>query len=216
METFWKMHQSSIDMFIVPLKVSLLLQWCLVPCILAVAMVVGEKFYRYVSIGVPSYEDVFGTTGWVIIYTGVFLPFFAPLMTVTIVSLEHYYAICKRIQHLVIWKMKYKMKLIASSWTVGIIITAKLMPGYVSITFTCIIWPKDEKYNTFPNRVGKYSFVGFNVTDFSKTKIGASVYTNLAQTVPFFFSITANTIFYMKIIQHNELKSKSYSYSKQL
>ena len=108
------------------------------------------------------------------------------------------------------------MRLIASSWTVGIIITAKLIPGYVSITFTCIIWPKDEIYNTFPNRVGKYSFVGFNVTDFSKTKIGASVYTNLAQTVPFFFSITVNTIFLHENNTAYELKSKSYSYSKQL
>ena len=166
------------------------------------AMAVGEKYYRYISIGVPSYGDVFGTTGCVIIYAGVFLPFFASLMTVTIVSLERYYAICKPIQHLVIWKMKYTKRLIASSWTIAIIITATLIPGYVPITFTCIIWPKDEKYNTFPNRVGTCSFIGFNGIDFSKTNIGASVYTNLAQTVPFFFAMTVNTIFYMKIIKH--------------
>ena len=60
---------------------------------LFLAMASGEKFYRYVAIGVPSYGDVFGTTGCLIIYAGVFLPFFASLMTVTIVSLERYYAI---------------------------------------------------------------------------------------------------------------------------
>ncbi len=169
-------------------------------CFLAIA--IGDKFFKYMMVGVPSYGNWFGTAGCVIIYSGAFISFFASLFLVTVVSFERYYAICKPFKHRASWHSKYTFMLIAACWITAIMLTCTLLPGFVPITYTCIIWPQEEQYLDFPVKVGNCSFVGFDVNNFNNTNIGTMVYTNLAQTIPFFFAMTTNTIFYIKIIHH--------------
>ncbi len=168
-------------------------------CFLTVA--VGEKLYGYMVNGVPGYGSTFGTAGCVLLYTGIFVPFFAALILITFSSLERYYAVCKPIRHLAIWQKKYTVRLVVISWSLSVILTATILPGFVPIVYSCIVWPEDDTYRTFPGKVSSCAFIGYNADNPNKSNMGAVIYANIAQTLPFFVAMTTNTIVYINIMR---------------
>ena len=157
-------------------------------CLLSV--VVGEKSYRYYVVKVPSYGNLLGTWGCVIIYLGVYTSYFTSLFIVTLISVERYFAICMPLKHIILWSKKRTVTVVVAAWFLAMFLATTVLPGYLKLNISCLVWPGNGDYGHYPNVVGLCGPFG----------TGSLAYDNFLQTVPFFIAVVANSIFYVQII----------------
>ena len=159
------------------------------------SIVVGEKSYRYYKVGVPSYGEVLGTWGCVVIYMTVYTAYFNSVIIVTLISVERYFAICKPLKHMIYWSKQRTLCALTVSWLLSTILASTTLPGNINLTIRCVIWPQNQTYQAYPSVIGQCYAIN----------TGALAFENLIQTIPFFIASATNAIFYAGII----LKMKS-------
>ncbi|XP_038048682.1 thyrotropin-releasing hormone receptor-like [Patiria miniata] len=168
--------------------------------ILFLAVAVGDKLTRYLITPIPADQTHFGVAGCISLNLLQHLFNWVSIFLVTLVTLERYYGVCHPLKHMVLHTFSRTWKLIAGAWMLALVLSAVVVPIHYRILHLCIVWPEDSKYSGYPAALGQCAAVPGN-DDW------VGVFSNLFQTIPFFFAMAINCFAYTGIIR--ALKGRS-------
>ena len=92
----------------------------------------------------PSHKLMFGIT---------YIMYSTSLVLTTLVCVERCYAICRPLQLRLVSGKNRTMKFILLSWLIGILLAACVVPRYGDYLTYCVVWPRDESFNSFPHMI---------------------------------------------------------------
>ena len=152
---------------------------------------ISDKLFHNAMSPVPEDKTYFGLSGCVVVPFIVNCTYFASIFTITLVSVEKFYAICKPLKHRKFSGMNRTIKLIVGAWIVSVVFSCCFIPGMSRLDVVCMNWPANVK--DLPSAVS-YCCAIEMWSWFSRV-------VNFLQTVPFFIAMVMNTILYTKILR---------------
>ena len=81
---------------------------------------------------------------------GIMTTYFTSLVTITLVTVEKYSALCHPLRHMTINGKGRTIKLLIISWLIGTVLGFLTSLGYPKIQRLCVEWPDTHRYNTMP------------------------------------------------------------------
>ena len=147
-------------------------------------------FYKYTwspdfQRGVPWSS----TVGCAAISSAIYMPYFASICLVTLVSLERFLAICFPLKHRMMNNKSRTLKMVLATWLTSLAFTAVVAPTYAKHVIYCIVWP-DKWQHRLPAVINYCNTVKVQFIDI------AAVF----QFAPFILALFLNTILYALII----------------
>ncbi|XP_038062283.1 thyrotropin-releasing hormone receptor-like [Patiria miniata] len=147
---------------------------------------------EYSVLQIQSDGHLFGASGCMASMFFSYLGYFTSITLVCLMSTERYLAVCHPLKHHSINTKGRASKLIACAWALGVLLSACAIPTSAIFTKTCIEWPDEEKFTTYPTYAGRcVPTVGW-----------ASYVFDVIQAVPFFSALVCNAVFFTKIIRN--------------
>ena len=132
------------------------------------------------------------------IATATYIPYFASISLVTVVSIERYLAISNPLKYRMVKTKSRTVRLVIAAWIIAIAFTAAVAPNYAVLQTFCIIWP--EKWQDRLPFVVNYCI---------SAKEGFKNIAVIFEFLPFILALILNTILFGRIIsclhQRNEI-----------
>ena len=176
-----KRLHSITNMYLVNLAVADILMLCA-----AIPVYMWIMYSSSVRYAVPWHTRVGCLTKAV---TGYF--YFTSLCLVSLVTLERYYAICHPFRHREINTKKRTVKLIATTWMLGLLFSICIGFGDGQIVRFCMLWPNEDLFNNFPSEVRICKTTDSNLV----------LLEELSKTIPFLIALVGNCFMYIRIMQ---------------
>ncbi|XP_022102644.1 thyrotropin-releasing hormone receptor-like [Acanthaster planci] len=125
-------------------------------------------------------------------------PFQASTLLVTLVSLERYLAICRSIYHHRINSQKRTVGLVVCVWLAAILLSSVLSSSGTEYTTTCVSWPAEDKYRSYPQTIASCFTLG---------AVWLHAASFAVYVVPYFIEFTIAVVVFYKIL--NTLQKRS-------
>lgn len=132
-----------------------------------------------------------GMTGIIIYNFTTNTSYFASLCFVTMVSFERFESVCKPVKKRNESAPKNLRLLLLFIWIFAMCFSLTFIPDHIRCDAICMLWPNKEKYANYANVFLRCK----------PNPQGFVLYSNLAQTLPFFTAFVVNVILYVKIIK---------------
>ncbi|XP_071786653.1 neuropeptides capa receptor-like [Asterias amurensis] len=162
---------------------------------------VSEKLFNNWVSPIPADKTHIGLPGCIVIPFILNCTYFTSIFTITLVSVEKFYAICRPLEHRKFSGKKRTMKLIVGAWILSAIISCCFIPGRARLEVVCMNWP--EKAPKLPSKVTYCLAI--------RVWKGFEHVANFLQTIPFFIAMVVNTILYTQILRtmHRRVGARS-------
>ena len=126
------------------------------------------------------------------LFTSFFTGHFATVGFIFLVALERYLAICQPLQHRKIVSKGRTVKLVTTTWILGLVYAAALIaPRWFVVHKVCILWPNSEEYNKLPTIL----------TNCIPIHPAYNAFPFLVQSFPFYTALFACIFMYSRIIK---------------
>ena len=112
----------------------------------------GPSIYSYLDSPVRNDVPYQSSFGCVLSFGIPTVMYNASLGIVTLVTLERYYCICYPLQHRAISSKSRTMKLIASTWIIGIMLCGIRVLNFAKLYRYCTIWPHLPDFIGWPQK----------------------------------------------------------------
>ena len=118
-------------------------------------IIVGAGLYLFNYLSSPVRFDVpyKSWVGCTVAFGITYIMYSTSLVLITLVCVERYCAICRPLQLRRVSSKNRTVKLILISWFVGILLAACVVPRYGGHLTYCVVWPRDESFDSFPRMI---------------------------------------------------------------
>ncbi|XP_033628950.1 thyrotropin-releasing hormone receptor-like [Asterias rubens] len=170
---------------------------------------IGNRLLQYLLSPIPGDQAYMGLPGCSLVYFLQHVSNWTSIFIITLVSMEKYYAVCYPLKHILLHSFPRTKKLIISAWSVGVVLSAAMIPAHYNMYYYCIVWPVEiGTFSDFPDVIGVCAGIPGN--------LWLGNFSNFFQTIPFVCTFLFNGFAYTQIIRRLKQRSRDDSLSKEV
>ena len=160
-------------------------------CYLLSVNIWNAVVFGFLQIPVHFASPVNSSLGCALCKISVDLWYYTSLGTVTLITVERYFATCYPIKHRSINSTGRTRKILTGIWVGALIVTLTEVPKHGKLTTNCLLWPNEKEFENLP----------VTVRTCDPTSITASIYGSSSVIVTFVVLLTINLILFVKTLQ---------------